>query len=573
MHRLAYAFDQRFGRCIDLLGQCLFDPCDGKLFAHGILCLGQAVGVKEDGGERGDVGLLQLVAEVVEESDGDVGKHGQGADVLRVACRKQVGHVVTCVAVAESARGKVEHAHEEGDEDVGDVAFASRSIECLHDACRVGLVHRSHAELRMYLGHDDSRRDALAADVADAEEQLLVAQEVVIDVASHLACRFEHAEDLHVVRLGLCLPTLPGAGRTRSEVARQHFVLYGLGDAKLLVDQVLTCLRLTKSLFAAHRTMDDEAQQSEAQQHEEHQLEAHHVECAIHLVVVAHHGHLPVGLAPHVGEIDVGAFAGLLAVEGDECRTSAMAQLAHRRAVAYQTHHLLHVVRIGMTRRRARDDLPRAGEQQIERRGIGVAGIERVADLFEREVDAADAHKASFAVGERKRIGGEFGFGRIGGVKVGVAPRRLQFALHLLIGGMQRVVVLPAFAQLRGEDVLPLTVGIGFEQPSLLRVVKGPEGNEAAHGMGRTGDNPGGGCRNRIGLRQVPVDVPKVFAQRIFLQVEDAFDDDGLDAYLVFGTVVELLLHQPMRCVVLDGREKLDQYSGYDDDEDVPVHL
>ena len=35
-------------------------------------------------------------------------------------------------------------------------------------------------------------------------------------------------------------------------------------------------------------------------------------------------------------------------------------------------------------------------------------------------------------------------------------------------------------------------------------------------------------------------------AKRVFLEIKDAFDDDGLDTYLVLGTVVELLFHQTM---------------------------
>ena len=38
----------------------------------------------------------------------------------------------------------------------------------------------------------------------------------------------------------------------------------------------------------------------------------------------------------------------------------------------------------------------------------------------------------------------------------------------------------------------------------------------------------------------------KEVTKRVFLEVEDAFDDDGLDTYLVLGTVVELLFHQTM---------------------------
>ena len=44
--------------------------------------------------------------------------------------------------------------------------------------------------------------------------------------------------------------------------------------------------------------------------------------------------------------------------------------------------------------------------------------------------------------------------------------------------------------------------------------------------------------RKGIGAQEV--------AERVFLEVKDTLDDNGLDAYLVLGTVVELLFHQTM---------------------------
>ena len=61
-------------------------------------------------------------------------------------------------------------------------------------------------------------------------------------------------------------------------------------------------------------------------------------------------------------------------------------------------------------------------------------------------------------------------------------------------------------------------------------------------------------------------------AKRVFLEVEDAFDDDGLDTYLVLSTIVELLLHQTVGSVILHGGEEFDEHCSCDDDEDVTIH-
>ena len=42
----------------------------------------------------------------------------------------------------------------------------------------------------------------------------------------------------------------------------------------------------------------------------------------------------------------------------------------------------------------------------------------------------------------------------------------------------------------------------------------------------------------------------KEVTKRVFLEVKDTLDDNGLDAYLVLGTVVELLFHQTVRRIV-----------------------
>ena len=71
-------------------------------------------------------------------------------------------------------------------------------------------------------------RDALAADVADAEMQLLVADEKVVEVAAHFLGRLQYAVDVDVLALGV--------GRVG---LWQHFHLDILGDTQLVVDTLL----------------------------------------------------------------------------------------------------------------------------------------------------------------------------------------------------------------------------------------------------------------------------------------------------------------------------------------------
>ena len=58
---------------------------------------------------------------------------------------------------------------------------------------------RGHAEHRMYHCHHDGRGNPLATHVADAEEQLLVADKEVVEVATHFAGSRQRTEDIDIV--------------------------------------------------------------------------------------------------------------------------------------------------------------------------------------------------------------------------------------------------------------------------------------------------------------------------------------------------------------------------------------
>ena len=49
--------------------------------------------------------------------------------------------------------------------------------------------------------HHHGRWGSLATDIADAEEQLFVADKVVIEVATYLTGRYQRAEYIHIVML------------------------------------------------------------------------------------------------------------------------------------------------------------------------------------------------------------------------------------------------------------------------------------------------------------------------------------------------------------------------------------
>ena len=73
---------------------------------------------------------------------------------------------------------------------------------------RDGFVGSEHGtaglgpEQRASNGHQHGGGNTLAADVADAETDVVVEHEEVIEIAAHLACRRQRSEQFQVVAVG-----------------------------------------------------------------------------------------------------------------------------------------------------------------------------------------------------------------------------------------------------------------------------------------------------------------------------------------------------------------------------------
>ena len=100
----------------------------------------------------------------------------------------------------------------------------------------------------MCRSHQHGGRNTLATDVADAEEQLLVADEVVEEVATNLFGREQHAVDVNV---GALLVT---------HLLGQHLHLDAAGYAQLAVDALLRSLGVLQFFVVLDEVADDESQ-------------------------------------------------------------------------------------------------------------------------------------------------------------------------------------------------------------------------------------------------------------------------------------------------------------------------
>ena len=107
------------------------------------------------------------------------------------------------IAVAQETGLQVKHTDEQRDEHVQVVVLGQRLVKCLHDEAGLHLTGRHVAEQRARHCHEQRGGDSLARHVADAEDELLVVDVEVEQVATHRLGRHQRPEDVDVVAVGV----------------------------------------------------------------------------------------------------------------------------------------------------------------------------------------------------------------------------------------------------------------------------------------------------------------------------------------------------------------------------------
>ena len=136
-------------------------------------------------------------------------------------------------------------------------------------------------------GHQHGRGGSLATDIANAEEQLLVATEVVVDVAAHLAGRLQEPFYLKVLEMGIAL--------------RQHALLYLTGHLQLAVDALLLGIDFLQAPQVVRGTPDNDAGKDQTENQRQQHHHTHETQSAKDLAVVQDIDEHPVGIAAHRG--------------------------------------------------------------------------------------------------------------------------------------------------------------------------------------------------------------------------------------------------------------------------------
>ena len=106
--------------------------------------------------------------------------------------------IVSAVAVIEHAGLHIQHAHKERGEHVLFVLLGERVVHPAHDLFCLFLMGCDAAEEGAYHRHHQRRRHSLAAHVSHAEEEFVVADIEIIQVAAHLFGGMHHTVYIQV---------------------------------------------------------------------------------------------------------------------------------------------------------------------------------------------------------------------------------------------------------------------------------------------------------------------------------------------------------------------------------------
>ena len=150
-----------------------------KLLLLGVLGLVQSVAVDKEGAVLDILHGLADKLQARPEADGGVGLH-----LHELAA--QYRRVVTGIAVVHATGLQVDESEEHGDEHAVLVALAKLVVQA---GCYLGGHHAllGHGtEQTGGLGHEQRGGDALATDVAEADIDVVVLQQEVVEVATHL---------------------------------------------------------------------------------------------------------------------------------------------------------------------------------------------------------------------------------------------------------------------------------------------------------------------------------------------------------------------------------------------------
>ena len=231
MHFAFHHLGQLLRRTVGVTAHQIIDLPAPEQFFVSIPGLTQTVGKEEQRVAAFQHRLLTFVVPVGQGTHRQITLDGQ-----RLSRNER--RFMTGIAVIEMAGTQVEYAYEHRHEVACRVLVTEIVIHRLHDGCGTVALSGLAPEHGTHDGHHQGCGNSLAADIANTEQEAVVAEEEVVEVATYLACRIDKGMEADVASLGEGL----GEQGHLDAVGNFEFLLYGgfLGSGCLQLLHILS---------------------------------------------------------------------------------------------------------------------------------------------------------------------------------------------------------------------------------------------------------------------------------------------------------------------------------------------
>ena len=345
----------------------------------------------------------------------------------------------------------------------------------------------------------------------------------------------------------------------------QHGLLNAAGHAQLAANTFALHIHCLQLAGATGKSQHDQTEDGQTRQHEYTDVEAHHAQLGVDLTVVTHDADLPVGLALEIGKEHIALIAAGSIAEGGHPTAAALAEGLCDGAVVDDADDLLHGLPTDGLVTGTGDQLARMGQQEVERRGIEVSVVQRVAQDGDGNVEHKDGGRLLTGVEEGNDIAHHRDAKQAVAIRIGPEGRSGGYALSI---ASPTGVVVMGTGQLARPDLAKKAIGVGLKQTALRRIIVGDKAETATKESRMSAKHPLHGTKQGVGTRHVALHIPDMAAQRGLRQIEGRLHDDGLRRELRLGTKLQLVGQQAARVIILHGRYQLQQHGcSYDDDQ------
>ena len=195
--------------------------------------------------------------------------------------------------------------------------------------CRIVFARCNVAEERLNDSHDESRRNAFAADIANTEEHLPITDEGIVEITSDSLRRYQSALYSNIIE-----------AVQRRLFLWQKSLLYVACNTKFACQTFLLQCLVSQFLLVFSKTTDQIEQDAERQQRKQKETVPQFQERAINFIIVANDGYLPMWYAPHI-DIEDGTIA-IVCVEVYHFASSLLALTTGNGAIIDERGDILH---------------------------------------------------------------------------------------------------------------------------------------------------------------------------------------------------------------------------------------